>query len=102
MAQLVVTYWRDIPSQVVVKAGRTAEKRMLSERFQEAIDMAAMRGGAAQSDDYLEEWRRGEPVECNGDFAEEVDKACAALEAEYDKERLKTLIGNEGWAQLRP
>jgi hypothetical protein len=61
MAQLIITYWRDIPSQVTVKAGRKAEKKMLSERFQEAIDMAAMRSGAAETDDYLAEWRRSEP-----------------------------------------
>ncbi len=101
MAQLVITYWRDIPSQVVVKAGRKAEKRMLSERFQEAIDMAAMRSGAAGTDAYLAEWRRGEPVSCDGDLAEQVDKACSTLEAEYDKGRLKGLIGNEGWAAPR-
>ncbi len=101
MAQLVVTYWRDIPSQVVVKAGRKAEKRMLSERFQEAIDMAAMRGGAAETDAYLEEWRRGEPEDCDGDMAEAADRKCAELEAAFDRERLKTLIGNHGWAEPR-
>ena len=101
MAQLIVTYWRDIPSQVVVKAGRKAEKRMLSERFQEAIDMAAMRGGAAETDAYLEEWRRADPVECGDELAQEADKACAAIETDYDKDRLKSLINNEGWAQPR-
>ncbi len=101
MAQLIVTYWRDIPSQVVVKAGRNAEKRMLPERFQEAIDMAAMRSGAAETDAYLAEWRRSEPVTCEGDIAKEVDKACATIETEYDKERLKVLVGNEGWATKR-
>ena len=45
MAKLIVISWRDIPSQVVVKAGRQAEKLMLSHRFQEAIDRAAMRAG---------------------------------------------------------
>ena len=60
MANLVVTYWRDIPSQVSVKSGRKEEKRMLSERFQEAIDMAAMRGEASGTDEYLADWRRAE------------------------------------------
>ena len=61
MAQLVITYWRDIPAQVTAKEGRTAAKRELSLRFTEAIDMAAMRSGAAGTDDYLAEWRRGAP-----------------------------------------
>ena len=69
MGQLVVVYWRDIPSQVTVKVGRAQEKRMLSERFQEAIDMAAMRDGAASTDDYLADWRRAEPVPCGDDAA---------------------------------
>ena len=98
MPQTIVTFWRDIPSQVVAKAGRTAEKRMLPERFQEAIDMAAMRSGAAGTDAYLEEWRRATPVECGDDLQEAVEIALAALETEYDKVRLKQLIGNNGWS----
>jgi hypothetical protein len=98
MANLVVTYWRDIPSQVSVKAGRKEEKRMLAERFQEAIDMAAMRGEASGTDDYLAEWRRAEPVAVSDDLAAEADSAKARIEAEYDDERLKVLIGNGGRA----
>ena len=52
MAQLQIVYWRDIPAQVMVKAGRRNQaKRELSLRFTEAIDMAAMRTGAAETDD---------------------------------------------------
>ncbi|RPH67274.1 MAG: hypothetical protein EHM74_07785, partial [Hyphomicrobiales bacterium] len=36
MANLIITYWRDIPSAVSVKAGRKEEKRMLDNRFMEA------------------------------------------------------------------
>jgi hypothetical protein len=43
MAKSVILYWRDIPSQIVVKKGRESAKRFLSNRFQEAIDIAAMR-----------------------------------------------------------
>ena len=42
MASLIILYWRDIPSQVIVKAGRSSAKRELSERFIRAIDAAAM------------------------------------------------------------
>jgi len=38
MAQLLVVYWRDIPAQVIVKAGRANAKRQLSERFEKAIE----------------------------------------------------------------
>jgi hypothetical protein len=45
MASLTIIYWRDIPSQVIVKAGRSSAKRELSERFIRAIDAAAMHAG---------------------------------------------------------
>ena len=47
MADKIVVYWRDIPAQVIVKQGRKSAKRELSLRFTEAIDMCAMRTGAA-------------------------------------------------------
>ena len=98
MANLIVTYWRDIPSAVSVKAGRREEKRMLADRFQEAIDMAAMRGDATDTDSYLADWRRAEPVPVEDDLAAEVEKAKADIEAAYDKDKLKVLIAAGGKA----
>jgi hypothetical protein len=94
MGQLTIVYWRDIPSQVIAKAGRANEKRMLPERFQEAIDMAAMRDDAASTDAYLADWRRAEPVNCGDDLAQEAERAAAELDSRFDKERLKALIAN--------
>jgi hypothetical protein len=99
MASLVITYWRDIPSAVSVKAGRKEEKRMLDNRFMEAIDMAAMRDGATGTDDYLADWRRSEPVPAGDDLAAEAEAAKARLEAEFTPDRLKTLIATGGKAQ---
>ncbi len=59
MADRIIVYWRDIPAQVIIKQGRKSAKRELSLRFTEAIDMCAMRTGAAETDDYLAEWRKG-------------------------------------------
>ncbi len=73
MASLTVLYWRDIPSQVIVKAGRAAAKRQLSERFIRAIDAAAMHADAKSDDAYLAEWRRGEPMPCGEDLEAEAD-----------------------------
>ena len=53
MPKLITGYWRDIPSQVIAKKGRTASKVRLGQRFQEAIDRAAMRAGKGSSDAYL-------------------------------------------------
>jgi Virulence factor len=96
MGQLTIVYWRDIPSQVIAKAGRANEKRMLPDRFQQAIDMAAMRDGASGTEDYLADWRRAEPVACGDDLAQEADRAAADLDARFDKERLRALIANGG------
>jgi hypothetical protein len=98
MANLIVTYWRDIPSAISVKMGRKEEKRMLADRFQEAIDMAAMRGGAAETDAYLADWRRAEPVPVGDDLAVEADSAKLRLETEFTPEKLKALIANGGKA----
>jgi hypothetical protein len=96
MANRIVVYWRDIPAQVIIKKGRATAKRELSLRFTEAIDMCAMRTGAAETDDYLAEWRRAEPVEVSDDLEAEADKAAAELEAAYDKERLVALVKGGG------
>jgi hypothetical protein len=96
MGQLTIVYWRDIPSQVIARSGRANEKRMLPDRFQEAIDMAAMRDGASGSDAYLADWRRTDPVECGEDLAAEAERAAQELDASFDKDRLKALIGNGG------
>ena len=101
MAQLTILYWRDIPSQVIVKAGRNNEKRLLATAFQEAIDMAAMRSGTAATDDYLEEWRREGPIEVSDDLVKEVEQAERDLNDRYDRERLKQLIANGGWDQAK-
>lgn len=96
MAQRIVVYWRDIPAQVIVRQGRTAEKRELPQRFIQAIDRCAMRVGARDSDAYLAEWRRAAPESCGDDLKAEADAAAAALEGSYDDERLKALVANDG------
>ena len=96
MANLIITYWRDIPSAVSVKIGRKEEKRMLDNRFMEAIDMAAMRSGSTDTDAYLADWRRSEPVAVSDDMIAEVEKAKAELEATYTQDKIKALIANGG------
>lgn len=101
MAQRIVVYWRDIPAQVIVRRRRETAKRELSLRFTEAIDMCAMRVGARDSDAYLAEWRKGDPVEVGDDLEAEADRALEQLETDYPKERLVALVkagGHDGEA----
>ena len=58
MPEVTVILWRDIPAQVTSGSGRRATRALLSERFQEAIDAAAMAAGLFGTDGYLAEWRR--------------------------------------------
>ena len=96
MAQLIVVYWRDIPAQVIVKRGRNTAKRQLAERFEQAIDRAAMRANLRDTDSYLAEWRRAAPVECGDDLEAEAATAAERLEAEFDDARLKQLVDKGG------
>ena len=97
MHPLTIVYWRDIPAQVIVGKGRRGAKAQLSERFEQAIDRAAMKVGARDADAYLAEWRKVSVRDVAGE-AEEVARAEAArLEEAYDSDRLKALIANDGW-----
>lgn len=96
MAQLIVVYWRDIPAQVIVKRGRQSAKRPLPERFEKAIDRAAMRAKLRDTDSYLAEWRRGEPVECGDDLEAEAQAAADRLVADYPDARLDVLVAAGG------
>jgi len=98
MADKIIVYWRDIPAQVVVQKGRKRERRELPERFMQAVDAAAMRVGAKDSDAYLEEWRRGSPIPCSDDLVTEADNAVAEIDQRYDREALKALVEQGGRA----
>ena len=97
MAKLTTVYWRDIPAQVIAKERRDSAKIVLTERFAEAIDKAAMRARMAGTDAYLEQWRR-EVVNCGPDLQAAVDAAAAKLEQEFDDDRLEELVKNGGKA----
>jgi hypothetical protein len=92
MASLTIVYWRDIPAQVIVKKGRETAKIQLTERFEKAIDRAAMRANLRDTDSYLAEWRRASPVDVTDDLQAEADRAAAELESSYPEERLKVLV----------
>lgn len=98
MPDVTIVYWRDIPAQVIVGKGRRGAKKPLAERFEQAIDRAAMKVGASDTDAYLAEWRKAAPYTVEGEPQTIVESEVARLEAEYDQTRIKALIDNEGWA----
>ena len=98
MAEVTIVYWRDMPAQVIVGKGRRGTKMPLPERFEQAIDRAAMKSGAAGSDAYLEGFRKAAPYTVDGEDAAVAAAEVARIDADYDQERLKALIANDGRA----
>ena len=96
MPEITIVYWRDIPAQVIAGKGRNASRRQLSGRFEQAIDMAAMRAGTASTNSYLSEWRKAKPYSLEGEPAFLSEKEALRLEKEYDTARIMSLIENHG------
>jgi hypothetical protein len=98
--QRIDILWRDIPSQVLIKRGRDRGKYMLSARFQEAIDRAAMRAGKGGSDAYLDEWRRvTTAIEAEGALADIAAQLGQEIEAQYSDEDITRLAKQNGYAE---
>jgi hypothetical protein len=95
-ASCEIVYWRDIPAQVRSRAGRQRVSLPLSDRFQQAIDEAAMRAGKSNADDYLEAWRTSEPLEREGEPQAAAAALAAEIEAAYTPERLRRMAANGG------
>lgn len=101
MAQKIIVYWRDIPAQILIKKGRKAARRELPPVFMEAIDACAMRVGAKDSEAYLAEWRRSDPVEVSDDLESEAERALGEIVAAYPKDLILSLVSSAGLAETR-
>ncbi len=99
MIRYQIIYWRDIPAQVKVKAGRNRAGRPLSGRFTVAIDEAAMRAGLTDADDYLTQWRNGAWLERDGELEQVAAALVTELETAYPPERVRQLVAQHGLEQ---
>ncbi len=98
MPDVTIVYWRDIPAQVIVGKGRRGSKMPLPERFEQAIDRCAMKIGAKDSDSYMADWHKAGSYAVEGD-PDGIAKAEAdRIAQDYDTDRLRQLIENDGWA----
>ena len=97
MQPVTIVFWRDIPAQVIVGKGRRGSKVQLPERFEQAIDRCAMKIGARDSDSYLAEWRKADPYDVAGEPEQVAAAEARRLEQEYDSDKIKALIANDGW-----
>ncbi len=96
MPDITIIYWRDIPAQVMIGSGRRAVKKELPERFQIAIDAAAMKAGARETDAYLADWHKEPAGSREGEADTVIADVVAEIETTYDKVRLKALVDAGG------
>lgn len=98
--QRIDVYWRDIPAQVLIKRGRERGKYLLSQRFQAAIDRAAMRAGKGGSDAYLDEWRRvTSTIESDLGAQQLAEQIGCTIEASFSDEDIATLVKSKGFRE---
>lgn len=94
MATYQLMCWQDIPTAVESREAGKVHKVQLSQRFQELVDLMAMKQGLTGSDAYLDHWSKGARQERDGS-AEDIAKAVAAeIEARYDRIREDALAAS--------
>lgn len=91
MVKVTILYWQDIPSVVEARMGRAVHKELLSERFQELIDLIAMKKKLAGTDEYLNQWTRGKPYTVEGTPQEVAKTVKEELESQYKEIRKSEL-----------
>jgi hypothetical protein len=96
VAEFRVTYWRDLPSLVTARDGERTAKAPLDARFMIAIDEAAMRLGATDSDAYLEGWRQSDWEERTGSPEAVAQAVAGELESEFEDARVQEMLDSYG------
>lgn len=84
MIHYQVLYWRDIPAQIKIYAGRRPTSHALASRFQVAIDRIAMREGLTGTEAYLDQWQWSDKRPYEGDGEEAATHLVGLVEREGD------------------
>jgi len=85
MADYQILYWHDIPIQVRSGRRRSRVSRELPQRFQVAIDNAAMAADLTGTDAYLEAFSWGTSQEREGSAEDVVQQVVSELDAAFPK-----------------
>jgi hypothetical protein len=93
MATYQILYWQEIPSQVDARGDGKSHKEMLSQRFQELIDIIATKRNLTESDDYIAGWSKGDKMERPGSPIDVATAIAAELEAKFETIRAAALAG---------
>lgn len=92
MATFQVTYWQEIPSQVDAREpGAKPHKVMLSQRFQELIDLVATKRKLGETDAYIAGWNKGDKTDRPGSPEAVAQAVAAEIEGRYEEIRSASL-----------
>ena len=92
MAKYKILYWKGIPSQVRASDEHGRINKPLRERFQLAIDEAAMALGMSGSDAYTNGFHWEEESEHPGTAEEAADAIAAELDKKYPSVDWRALV----------
>ncbi len=95
--QLVVIYWRDIPTQVNGAHRREKHQIQLHPRFMKAVDRAAMAAGITTHTEYIEQWRRSSTPADVETLAEETRQLAEELETKFPLSELDRFVATGGY-----
>ena len=95
MAKYKILYWQGIPSQVRATDENGRVNRQLPQRFQEAIDEAAMSLGKIGTDSYTNGFEWGKELERLGTAEETADVVAAELDRKYPSIDWRSLVKRE-------
>jgi len=85
MVQYQILYWRDIPVQIKLFAGKRPRSHPLPARFQTWVDHIAMQEGLTGTDAYLDLWQWSEKQQQTGEADEVLEELLRETEAEGDR-----------------
>ena len=85
MIKVSILCWQEIPSLVEAKDGKSSKKIELSKRFQELIDLAAMKRGLGGTDEYLMHWNKEPRPEVEGQLDDVATAVADEIEADYER-----------------
>tara|TARA_A100001011_G_C14213155_1_gene800816 strand:+ start:458 stop:745 length:288 start_codon:yes stop_codon:yes gene_type:complete len=91
MTKLSVLFWQNIPSVVEARDTNGIEKVELSKRFNELIDLIAMKKGLAGTDDYLNNWEKKKLLTTEKTAKEIVMEISKDFESQYEDIKFKAL-----------
>jgi hypothetical protein len=91
-----ITSWRELPSLVIARAGEQVAKVPLPQRFQEAIDDAAMRLGDTSADAYLDGWQRSAWQPMDGAPADVAARVAEELQGRWPHEAVSDYLHGLG------